>query len=375
MATLFKKKRKDGTLGKKWYGLLRINGKRVERALHKHKPIAQSMLDDLEATRTSARHGTLPKDISWNFFKMKYLQYCQTDKSAQTVYRDTHALAWMEDTYPLVRLSQVTPQLLETLKFKWQKSGGKSSMITRAIKSIKTAMRKAEQWEFIAPQNWLSVKVKEPVGRLIYWTIEEYESLLNVCKGAWLTGALLGGRAGLRSGEQYWLEHSDINYERHQIWIHPKPQYNWKPKGAKERYVDMEPGSELELHLKSLVPQQGFVLGPNRPTLYSYQVYMKRLIKKAKLMGSPHTMRHTFASHLISSGKVSLEDVGALLGHSNSKTTKIYSHLAPYATRRAITHLPKLSSVFHPVVEKDPSLLSKTEQGYPRRKSVVLGVH
>jgi len=211
-------------------------------------------------------------------------------------------------------------------------------------------MHKAEQWGYITPQNWKSVKVLEPVARLIYWTVEEFEDLLRICKGCWLTGALLGGRAGLRSGEQYWLEHEDINYDRHQIWIHAKPHYNWKPKGAKERYVDMVPGGDLERHLQSLVPQQGFVLGPNRPTLWSYQVYMKRLIKKAKLRGSPHTMRHTFASHLVSNG-ATLEEVGALLGHSNPKTTKIYAHLMPHATKNAIRKLPNLSSAFHPVVK------------------------
>lgn len=50
---------------------------------------------------------------------------------------------------------------------------------------------------------------------------------------------------------------------------------------------------------------------------------------------SIHDLRHTFASHLVSSG-VSLPIVGRLLGHTQPQTTQRYAHLADDPLREAV---------------------------------------
>ena len=70
---------------------------------------------------------------------------------------------------------------------------------------------------------------------------------------------------------------------------------------------------------------------------------IKRLAETAgiKKTISPHTFRHSFATHLIEGG-ANLRAVQDMLGHENITTTEIYTHLDQRFLRDAIlTHHPR----------------------------------
>jgi integrase/recombinase XerD len=69
---------------------------------------------------------------------------------------------------------------------------------------------------------------------------------------------------------------------------------------------------------------------------------VKKLAEKAGIQKSisPHTFRHSFATHLLENG-ADLRAIQMMLGHESITTTEIYMHLDK-------SHLKKVMTKFHP---------------------------
>ena len=69
--------------------------------------------------------------------------------------------------------------------------------------------------------------------------------------------------------------------------------------------------------------------------LTEIKTFWKKVLQEADIKDlRPHDLRHTHASHLVSSG-MSLSIVGKLLGHTQASTTQRYAHLADEPLRHA----------------------------------------
>ena len=75
----------------------------------------------------------------------------------------------------------------------------------------------------------------------------------------------------------------------------------------------------------------------------SVQKIFYRACKKAGIRkrATIHTLRHSFATHLLEAG-ISLRYIQQLLGHANSKTTEIYTHITKKGWERIESPLDKL---------------------------------
>ncbi len=131
--------------------------------------------------------------------------------------------------------------------------------------------------------------------------------------------------AGLRIGEALNLKIKDIDSKRMLIHIH-------QAKGKKDRYTLLSSSflGLLREYYKAYKPQE-YLFEGQKGTQYtnsSAQALLKVAIKKAgiKKRVTLHTLRHSFATHLLENG-TDIRYIQELLGHNSPKTTMIYTHV------------------------------------------------
>lgn len=119
-------------------------------------------------------------------------------------------------------------------------------------------------------------------------------------------------------------------------------------KGDKERIVPLssQACSRIVDYLPLRQPQRGCdtLFLNNRGGALSRIMIFNIVRTAASLAGidkkiSPHTLRHSFATHLLEGG-ASIRQVQQLLGHSSITTTEIYTHLDTSQLRKALEKLP-----------------------------------
>ncbi len=325
-------------IGRTYYSDLYIKGQgRVRKKLDTDRRIAEQKLAALVQQQDDGRYGVAARGISWPDFKAKFLAFSSGNKAEGTYRKDQAALRSLEEFVTLVKLADITPELLEQWVAHRRKKGDGVPTMNRDLRAVKAMMRKAEGWGYIQPQRWGIVKrLREARGRLLFYSVQEMRRLLPLCKDYWKTIALLGARAGLRRSEIYWLSWQDVELDRNRLHICPKD--GWNPKDYEQRWIKLH--KDLAKHLKKLPREGRWVLGEPRPTLGSMTNYFKRILRKAGLKGSIHTLRHTFASHLAMAG-VSMKLIAAALGHASTQTTEIYAHLSPESIDAVIERLPE----------------------------------
>jgi Site-specific recombinase XerD len=145
---------------------------------------------------------------------------------------------------------------------------------------------------------------------------------------------------GLRVSELVNLQLSKIYLDEHYMLI--------EGKGSKQRLVPLSPVSEewfgywmQERSTWPLKPESrdvAFVNRYGRPmTRAMVFTIVRQLCAKAGITKtvSPHTLRHSFATHLLQNG-ADLRVIQQLLGHEDLATTEIYTHLDVQDLRKAI---------------------------------------
>jgi len=139
--------------------------------------------------------------------------------------------------------------------------------------------------------------------------------------------------SGLRVSEVVSLRPSDLDLERHVIIVR-------SAKGRKDRLtllsdtacVAVKAYRELYQPMTWLFPGQ---VPMRHITTRTAQLVFEHALKRTDIAkkASVHTLRHSFATHLLESG-TDIRYIQKLLGHSSVKTTEIYTHVSNHDISR-----------------------------------------
>ncbi len=216
--------------------------------------------------------------------------------------------------------------------------GDKAKTLNRKISSLKGFFKYLHSRNYIKTNPSVSLKgVKEPKDVPSFLTERQMEELLDKMEYEGKEGARdraileMLYATGIRASELINLNILDVDFGQKNVRV--------LGKGKKERYVPF--GNRCYEALKDYLlvrdrfpikdaNEEALFLGIrgrrlNRKSLYN--IVHKYIMQVGSLpQMSPHTLRHTFATHLLKQG-ADIRFVQELLGHSNPSTTQKYTHL------------------------------------------------
>jgi|SRR6267378_4395893 len=144
--------------------------------------------------------------------------------------------------------------------------------------------------------------------------------------------------AGLRVGESVRLKLTDIDGSRGLIHLR-------SAKGDKDRYTVLSNFvlEQLRMYYTKYQPREYLFEGAEGRRHLSERSVQHAFERAATASGirkrtSVHTLRHSFATHLLESG-TDLRYIQELLGHASSKTTEIYTHVSNKALGKIVSPL------------------------------------
>lgn len=281
--------------------------------------------------------------ISLSEFTSELLCYAEANFSEGTVgiYRAT--LELFSSLVGNIQLSSITPlhfdryktKRLKTLSRKAPKDTAyciKPVTVNLELRTLRAALNTACRWELIEKNPFANLKLCEVVEESpIFFTKDDFQKLINNVKEGWLKEIIVFATlTGMRRGELANLRWSDVDFPKRILTIQNSATF--RTKNGKKRIVPLNDTALYILQSKANKNLSELVFTLNDKKIYPD--WMSSKLKKYVVgLGLQrqlhfHSLRHTFASWLVQDG-VSLFIVSKLLGHSDTKTTEVYSHLQP----------------------------------------------
>ncbi len=192
-------------------------------------------------------------------------------------------------------------------------------------------------------RDWPVEKIRHPRSKRklpVVLDLSEVESLFSVTRNLKHKAILMMTYSSGEVNETARLKLTDIDSKRMTVKVNDG-------KGGKDRYSNLSKTTleHLRQYWRKYRPTEWLFEGQKKDdhiTVHSIQLMFYAARKRAGIIkaASVHTLRHSFATHLIEAG-TSLHHVQLLLGHKSPTTTTIYLHVSRLNLSQVISPLDK----------------------------------
>lgn len=294
------------------------------------------------------------QDINLKDFNDQYLEFCRSVKEPSTLNREGRVLKLFVNFFGNIQIREITSSMIDKyIKHRLkQPSKKKNSTLSKStinleLRHLKAIFNTALRWRYIKINPLKGIKMLKSFGtpRPKYLEVDEIKRLRVAFKGTEFQNIVdFYLWTGVRLCEALSLSFDDIDFKKCQITIKAR-----NSKSKKYRYLGFEKGGNLGKMLRSLIKRQdNKVFGPfdekgNELPQWKSDMVSRKISRTCSSISlewaSCHSLRFTYASHLVMAG-VPLYVVKELLGHSSIKTTEIYAHLAEKYKTEMASKLP-----------------------------------
>jgi integrase/recombinase XerD len=189
--------------------------------------------------------------------------------------------------------------------------------------------------------------VREPRKIPVVLSPEEVARLLEAAPGPKYKAALSAAYgAGLRVSEVVALKVGDVDSQRMLLAIE-------QGKGRKDRFAMLSPQLLELLRDWWRIARPPLWLFPGRDPLlplttrqFNRAVHAAAQMAEIKKRVTPHTLRHSFATHLLEQN-IDIRVIQVLLGHAKLDTTALYTRVATNTIRAVMSPLDRLTPLSH----------------------------
>ncbi|HMP79225.1 MAG TPA: tyrosine recombinase XerC [Pirellulaceae bacterium] len=281
----------------------------------------------------------------------RFLRYLQAERNASALtlksYRDdlTGLAEFLGDTgQPTIDVARITPQQLRQFVAALHDAGYAKSSIARKLAALRSFFRFAQREGRVQHNPAKPLRNPRRERKLPhYLTSSELEKLLAAPPAHEPMGlrdrAILETMysAGLRVSEVVGMNDDDVDFEAGLVRI--------RGKGKKERLAPLGSFAVRALQVWLQHRKLARARDAQRPvfvnkfgtrlTTRSVARMLEKylLVTGLDLRTSPHTLRHSFATHLLDRG-ADIRSVQELLGHKSLVTTQIYTHISAANLRK-----------------------------------------